>query len=360
LQLVIERARPSGRGALLEALERLKHQLNEEGLFAAERKRQLPTEPRLIGVVTSATGAAFWDIVAVAHRRGRARLLLSPAQVQGEAAVERLIAALDLIERHPLVDVIIIGRGGGAGEDLMAFNDERLVRRIARCRVPIVSAVGHDVDTTLSDLVADRRAATPSQAAELVVVDHATRCEALQRVSKGLLRAMHHRIEEDRALAESLRTKLKDPRFLLLVRQQQLDEFVASLERSMLHRLRSRRPSVERLSRKVASNDPRLVLGQLRIRIAEHERRLVQCMRTRLMRERAQWMESNGTLEALSPLTVLGRGYAIATRLDGRVIRGPADVTSGERFRLRLAKGEITAVPREKNHQPPNAVDEDA
>ncbi|HEY5962075.1 MAG TPA: exodeoxyribonuclease VII large subunit [Polyangiaceae bacterium] len=360
LQLVVERARPSGRGALLEALEKLKHRLAEEGLFAAARKRALPTEPRLIGVVTSATGAAFWDIVAVAHRRGRARLLLAPAQVQGEGSVDRLIAAMDLIERHPLVDVIIIGRGGGAGEDLMAFNDERLVRRIARARVPTVSAVGHDVDTTLADLVADHRAATPSQAAELVVVDHATRCENLQRVSVGLVRAMRRRIEEDRALVEALRMKLKDPRFLLLVRQQQLDEFTSVLERSILHRLRSYRPLLERLSRRLAVRDPRLVLGQSRMRMHELERRLVQCVRTRLQYERGRWMQSNGTLEALSPLTVLGRGYAIATRLDGRVIRGPADVAGRERFLLRLAQGEITAIPAEKSHPDPNAVDEGA
>src|SRR5512145_2339846 len=198
LQFVVERARPEGRGALLEALERLKQKLAEEGLFAAERKRSLPSEPRIVGVVTSATGAAFWDVVAVAHRRGRAHLLLSPAQVQGEGAVERLLAALDLLERHPMLDVVIIGRGGGAGEDLMAFNDERLVRRIARIRVPTVSAVGHDIDSTLADLVADHRAATPSQAAEMIVGDNATRCASLARATTTILNAMRQRLQDDR------------------------------------------------------------------------------------------------------------------------------------------------------------------
>jgi exodeoxyribonuclease VII large subunit len=360
LQFIVERARPEGRGALLEALERLKLQLFEEGLFASERKRPLPSEPRIIGVVTSATGAAFWDIVAVAHRRGGAHLLLSPAQVQGDVAVERLMSAIDLIERHPLVDVIIIGRGGGAGEDLMAFNDERLVRRLARVRVPTISAVGHDIDSTLSDLVADHRAATPSQAAELVVGDHATRCDALARLSNALVRATRSRIEEDRATAENLRFRLKDPRFVVLVRQQQLDEFRANMQRSVLYQLRNYRPLVDRLSRRVALRDPRLVLGQSRMSIASQERALSERIQAKLHADRSVLLELNARLEGLSPLAVLGRGYAIAARLDGRVIRGPADVARGEVFRLRLGRGEIMAVPQEKDRDDRNGVDVDA
>jgi exodeoxyribonuclease VII large subunit len=359
LQFVVERARPEGRGALLEALERLKQRLAEEGLFAAERKRALPSDPRIIGVVTSATGAAFWDVVAVAHRRGRAHILLSPAQVQGDNAVERLLGAIALIERHPRVDVIIIGRGGGAGEDLMAFNDERLVRRLARVRVPTISAVGHDIDSTLSDLVADHRAATPSQAAELVVGDHATRCDAIARRSKDLERAMRGRIEEDRATAETLRIKLKDPRFLVLVRQQQLDEFRADLQHSILHRLRIDRPLVDRLSRRVAARDPRLVLGQSRMRISAQDRALTERIQAKLHKDGARLLELQANLDGLSPLGVLGRGYAIASRLDGRVIRGPADVVLGEQFRLRLGHGEMLATVQEKTGDARNPVDGD-
>ena len=169
LQLVVDRLRPAGRGSQLEALERLKLKLAAEGLFADERKRPLPSSPRVVGVITSEQGAAIHDIITVAFRRGGAHIVLAPAQVQGDQAVRRLLYAIDLLERHPRLDVMIIGRGGGSGEDLMAFNDERLVRRLAKVRVPIVSAVGHEVDLSLTDLVADIRAATPSQAAELVV-----------------------------------------------------------------------------------------------------------------------------------------------------------------------------------------------
>jgi len=360
LQFIAERARPGGRGAILEALERLKQKLAEEGLFSTERKRPLPSEPRVIGVVTSPTGAAFWDIVAVANRRGSAYLLLSPTQVQGEGAVERLLTALDLIERHPLVDVIIIGRGGGASEDLAAFNDERLVRRLARARVPTVSAVGHDIDTTLADLVADHRAATPSQAAELVVGDHATRCDVLGRAANELTRAMRSRLEEDRATCEMLRLKLKDPRFLVLVRQQQLDEYLAELQRSMLHRLRTLRPLVTRLLHRVAARDPRLVFGQSKMRVVALERTLTDRIQAKLYVNRARHSEQIARLEGLSPLAVLGRGYAIASRLNGRVIRGPAEISPGESFLLRLAHGELLAASQEKDRAARNAVDGDA
>jgi exodeoxyribonuclease VII large subunit len=357
LQFVVERARPEGRGALLEALERLKQALAAEGLFSAERKRPLPANPRAIGVVTSATGAAFWDVVAVAQRRGRAHLVLAPAQVQGEGAVEQLVSALDLIERHPLVDAIIIGRGGGAGEDLMAFNDERLVRRLARARVPTISAVGHDIDSTLSDLVADHRAATPSQAAELIVADYATRCDVLSRAHNRLVSAMHSRIAEDKSTAETLRLRLRDPRFLVLVRQQQLDEHRAELQNLMLRRLRNCRPTLDRLSRRVTQRDPRLVLGQSRVALSIHERALTERVRAILHVGRARMAELNAGLEGLSPLAVLARGYAIASRLDGRVIRGPDDVARGEVFRLRLGRGEMCATSRENDANVVNGVD---
>ncbi|HEX9298425.1 MAG TPA: exodeoxyribonuclease VII large subunit, partial [Polyangiaceae bacterium] len=165
LQFIGDVARPAGRGALLEALENLKNRLWAEGLFAPDRKRPLPSHPALIGVVTSASGAAIHDIAKVAFRRGGARIVLSATVVQGQNAAMRVIHALDRLERLPDLDVIIVGRGGGSSDDLMVFNEEAVVRRVAACRVPVVSAVGHEVDITLTDLAADARAATPSQAA---------------------------------------------------------------------------------------------------------------------------------------------------------------------------------------------------
>lgn len=357
LQFIVERVRPAGRGALLEALERLKAQLASEGLFAPERKRPLPDEPRVIGVVTSAKGAAFWDIVAVAQRRSRAHLVLAPALVQGEGAVESLLSALDLIEKYPGLDVLIVGRGGGAGEDLMAFNDERLVRRLAQTKVPVVSAVGHDIDVTLADLVADVRAATPSQAAELVVVDRLARLESLRRLTSALHVSMQRRIAEDRALTETLRARLKDPRFLLFSRQQQLDQYRFDLERLVRARMRAPHVELERLTRRVASRHPRWVLAKARANVDALSSALRVTMPHRVRLLRANFAELRSRLESLSPLAVLGRGYSIATRLDGRVIRGPDDIALGELLGLRLSRGEIWARTEEKSDICGNAVD---
>jgi exodeoxyribonuclease VII large subunit len=349
LQFVVERVRPAGRGALLEALERLKKKLAEEGLFASERKRALPPEPRVVGVVTSAKGAAFWDIVAVAQRRGRAHIVLAPAVVQGEAAVESLLSAIELIEKYPGLDVLIVGRGGGAGEDLMAFNDERLVRRLAQTKVPVVSAVGHDIDVTLADLVADVRAATPSQAAELVVADQSSRLEALRRLSTMLRVNMSRRIIEDRSVADALRVRLKDPRFLIFSRQQQLDQCSFDLERLVRAKLRTPRATLQRLTRRVVERHPRWVLAKVRARLDTLSTAIRVSMPYRIRLLRATLAQLHARLQALSPHSVLGRGYAIATRLDGRVIRGPDDVAFGELFGLRLGHGQMWARSEENS-----------
>ncbi|HEY3496913.1 MAG TPA: exodeoxyribonuclease VII large subunit, partial [Polyangiaceae bacterium] len=252
LQLVGTFARPAGRGALLEALEALKKRLEAEGLFALEKKRPLPADPRVVGVVTSAHGAAFHDIRTVAFRRGNVKIVLSPALVQGDGAPDSIVEALELVERYPGLDVVIVGRGGGSGEDLAAFNDERVVRKVASLGVPVVSAVGHEVDVTLTDLAADVRAATPSQAAELVVPDARARRDALMRRRASLVRAMHSRLELERARLAHLSRGLGDPRFLLIERQQLLDELLARLRRRTERHLR--------------------VQAQ---RLAQHERRLL-------------------------------------------------------------------------------------
>jgi exodeoxyribonuclease VII large subunit len=233
LQLVADRMQAAGRGALLEAVERLKARLATEGLFAPERKRPLPAEPRIVGIVTSASGAAIHDICRVAFRRGGARLLLAPAQVQGADAVETLCRALASLQRVRGVDVIVLGRGGGSADDLSAFNDEMVVRAVAACRVPVVAAVGHDIDVTLVDFAADARAATPSQAAELVVADRAARAEILGRTRAHLARAIETRLAKDRASLTRAMRGLGDPRMLIASQQQTLDDRSARLAASL-------------------------------------------------------------------------------------------------------------------------------
>ncbi|MCC6668874.1 MAG: exodeoxyribonuclease VII large subunit [Polyangiaceae bacterium] len=343
LQLVAESLRPAGRGALLEALEKLKARLLAEGLFAPEKKRPLPAEPRVVGVVTSAAGAAFHDIRTVAFRRGGVRLVLSPAVVQGEAAPESIVRAIDLLECYPGLDVMIVGRGGGSGEDLMAFNHEQVVRRVAAARVPVVSAVGHEVDLTLCDLAADVRAATPSQAAELVIPDASARRELLVRQTRHLLRAMQGRLLEERSRVERLRGQLSDPRFLIAERQQSLDELGSRLERATTRTLARRRALVVDAERRLSARHPRAVLAQARARLAPLEARLGAAAGAEVGRCRARAGELVARLAALSPLAVLARGYAIATLPGGRAIRAASEVNPGDAISIRVSAGRIGA-----------------
>jgi exodeoxyribonuclease VII large subunit len=344
LQLVAEQVRPAGRGNLLEALERLKEKLRLEGLFDPARKRPLPKTPRVVGVVTSAHGAALHDIVTVAFRRGGVRLVVSPALVQGDGAVDSIVRAMDLLERLPELDVMIVGRGGGSGEDLMAFNEERVVRRVGSARVPVVSAVGHEIDITLTDLCADLRAATPSQAAELVVAESQSQSETLRRTILEAGRAMRWLLTTRRDRVERLRSRLGDPRFVVAERQQQLDELGAALERRARRMLGRHRTELDRVARRLLGRHPRAVLGRARAEAGTLSVRLASAVRLDTDRRHARLAAQTSRLEALSPLAVLTRGYAIAELADGTILRHSGQVAPGDPFSLRLGRGRIGAA----------------
>jgi exodeoxyribonuclease VII large subunit len=348
LQLIGEALRPAGRGALLVALEELKRKLAAEGLFEQARKRALPAEPRVVGVVTSAAGAAFHDVRTVAFRRGGVRLVLSPATVQGDLAPQSLIRALDLIERYPGLDTLIIGRGGGSGEDLAAFNDERVVRRVAQAGVPVVSAVGHEIDFTLVDLVADVRAATPSQAAELVIPDAAARRQSLALCTRQLARAIGSILRERRSDVDRMRSRLGDPRFVLAERQQHLDELTAALERSSQRELARRRARLEALHRRLSAQHPRAVLARSRGELGPLSARLAAVIRLRLGQARGRLDRAAARLDSLSPLAVLGRGYAIVLGREGRAVRRAAELSAGDEITVRLHEGRVLAAVKER------------
>lgn len=344
-QLYAERAEPAGLGAMMLQLEQLRARLAAEGLFARERKRPLPRWPRVIGVVTSPTGAAIHDILKVTRRRCPSRVLLAPAAVQGDDAPASLRAALLRLQARPGVDVIIIGRGGGASEDLWAFNDEALVRAVAACPVPIVSAVGHEVDTTLCDFAADVRAATPSHAAELVVPDR----EVLRR----------RLADGERRVALALRRRLLDERSRLDLARHRL----AALARALCGGTRRR---LDLLERRLTAQHPRTRLVHLRRRLddlaarlaARHPRAGVHAARRRLDARRAdlerlgraltraarlRLARAAGSLDALSPLKVLERGYAVATAADGRALVDASALAPGDPIALRLHRGRLAA-----------------
>ncbi len=342
LQLVGTLARLAGRGELLIALEKLKLTLAAEGLFDPQRKRPLPAEPRVIGVVTSGAGAAFHDIRTVAFRRARLKLVLAPALVQGEAAADSIVAALDLLERYPGLSALIVGRGGGSGEDLMAFNDERVVRRVARCKVPVVSAVGHEVDVTLTDLVADVRAATPSQAAELLVPDHAARRQALERFERHLVRAQVALIAAAGARLSRLAARVTDPRFVIVERQQELDELVQRMARVTRSRLSRGRREQHELLQRLAHRHPERVLSRARGELNVLSGRLSAALRQRLAARRRTLGATAAKLHALSPLAVLGRGYAIVSR-EGAAVLKSDELAFGDVVDVRVAHGRFRA-----------------
>src|SRR5579872_6725002 len=222
-QLITERMEYAGAGALLARIEMLRVRLTEEGLFDAARKKPLPVLPSVIGVVSSGRGAVIQDIRTTIARRFPRTVLLWPVPVQGEGAAQRIAAAIEgLCRLMPQPDVLIVARGGGSLEDLMAFNDEAVVRAVAACRIPLVSAVGHDVDVTLVDFAADARAATPSQAAEMVVPDQSARRDLLRRTSQHLARAMHARLARRGVAVARLAQRLADPRLVIASHQQTL------------------------------------------------------------------------------------------------------------------------------------------
>lgn len=365
-QMYADKAEPAGLGALMLELEQRRAKLAAEGLFAADRKRPLPRWPRRIGVVTSAHGAAIHDILQVARRRCPSCILLSPAIVQGPDAPASLRRALDRLVRLGDVDVVIIGRGGGSMEDLWAFNDERLARAIAACPVPVVSAVGHEVDVTICDLVADVRAATPSQAAELVVPDLLAARRALEIGRRHVVRAFeravidhrarlegaHHRlVRAGRELGRGHRARLvrieralrqQHPRMRIAADRRRLDALVRRLEQRGKSLSRSHREQLAALHARAVACARRLPRrGRARFdalvsRLRAAGKALPRDARLRLVR-------AAGALDALSPLAVLHRGYAVVTREDGRVVTDASQVRPGDAIDVRLHRGVLRA-----------------
>lgn len=344
LQFIGQRIRPAGQGALLLALLALKRKLAAEGLFDPARKRPLPEDPKVVGVVTSSAGAALHDIRSVAFRRGSVRLVLAPALVQGDGAPESLIAAIDRLERYPGLDVLIIGRGGGSGDDLMAFNDERVVRRIAGVRVPVVSAVGHEIDASLSDLVADVRAATPSQAAELVVPDVEARRRALAQCEAALRRSFGRGLLRARSRVDRLRDRLTDPRFLIAARQQELDQERVRLRRPLDRAIRVKNQRLGDLRGRLFARHPRAVLAEGRGKLLSLSDRIRSAMRVELGRNRAALSLAAAQLSGLSPLSILSRGYAVALDPGGQALRRAEDARIGSRLHVLLAEGAVETI----------------
>ena len=345
-QLVCEMIEPRGLGQLQAAFEQLKKKLDAEGLFAASRKRALPLLPKKIGVVTSLDGAAVRDIIKVlSGRYANVHVIIRPARVQGDGAAAEIAQGLRQLSRVPGVDVIILARGGGSLEDLWAFNEEMVARAIAHCPVPVITGVGHQVDFTIADFVADVRAATPSNAAELVLArkdQFRTRIDHLEHRLDALAR---QRIQQQRVRVQVLtnRRGLVTLRTRVGLRGRHVAELTATLRHGMMRRLQRQRRTLQDLRVRLEAVDQRRRLASLRARLIAADGELFACAQEAHHRADRRLRTLAGRLENLSPLAVLSRGYAVCWAADRTtILRDANSVAPGETVHVGLEHGQLT------------------
>ena len=375
LQLQVEHLEPKGAGALQIAFEQLKNKLAAEGLFDPARRKPIPALPQRIGLVTSPRGAAVQDILHILRRRHESvSVLIYPAQVQGEAAASEVSSGVRYFNRHGSVDVIIVARGGGSFEDLFAFNDEGLARVIAASNIPVISAVGHETDVTICDFVADQRAPTPSAAAELVIRSKDELSEKLLALRKRLTQAVNYKLlrannDLSNVVQHAVFARMQDS---IARRQQRVDELVFRLAQSQAGLLKRYARRIDALETHLRRHDLRVRTGVMRRQLESHTAELNRVMsrllharrgqldqlsaaltgapETILLRRRSRWERVHSSLEALSPKSILARGYALVFDADGRLVKQAAQLKVGDQVRTLLGQGEFEAeVERVKN-----------
>jgi exodeoxyribonuclease VII large subunit len=351
-QLICEHMEPQGLGALQLAFDQLRKRLQEEGLFDASRKRPLPMLPRKVGIVTSLEGAVVHDIITVLRRRyANAHLVIRPARVQGEGAAADIARGLGAIARVAGVDVVIVGRGGGSIEDLWAFNEEIVARAIADSPVPVIAAVGHESDVTLADFVADLRAPTPSAAAEHVVAAKEEFVARIDRLHQRLGSAVRARTESlsRRVHAVDARPSFAGFAGRTALRGRRAAELTHAAVSAVRAGVAARRRRLQQLQRELGAVGLGRRLAAIRTRLVASDGRLAGAVARRHHRADAQLREAAGRLDTLSPLAVLGRGYAVCWTEDRtRALRDAADVARGDNVRVTLAKGELDCQVRDK------------
>ncbi|MDR4484194.1 MAG: exodeoxyribonuclease VII large subunit [Nitrospirales bacterium] len=345
-QLLLEAVEPKGIGVLQLAFIQLKAKLEAEGFFDASEKKVLPLYPQRIGLVTSTSGAAIHDLLTIIHRRWPlAEVLIAPVSVQGDEAAGQIAKALGMLNQLGGLDVLIVGRGGGSLEDLWAFNEEIVVKAIASSRIPVVSAVGHETDLTLSDLAADYRAPTPSAAAELVVPDCSTVKYHLGDQRVRLERAMRSLCVAWRGQVKALTGRLPEPRLVLGQFVQQVDELDRQLYVQMKQWCRNLQVQLLNHQSTIWERNPKFEIHRQQLALAERGIRLVRGMSDCILNRRHQselWMSQ---LNQLSPLAVLARGYSIVHNMkNGKVLKQSTEVSAGESVRARLHEGELICL----------------
>ncbi|AQA19698.1 exodeoxyribonuclease VII large subunit [Halioglobus japonicus] len=346
-QLIAEHMELAGAGALQAAFEKLKAKLLAEGLFDADRKQPLPESVSHLGVITSPTGAAIHDILTVLERRCPAiEVSILPVAVQGDSAAPEIVAAIERANRlHEAGDVqldaLIVGRGGGSLEDLWAFNEEIVARAIAASKLPIVSAVGHEVDFSIADMVADQRAPTPSAAAEMLSPDQREQMARLKKLEADLVRLMRRKLADAQTRLDHLRARLKHPGAQLREQSQRLDDLEQRLILAQKNLLARKKNELALLESRLHANSPLPRIQQMQKDLTVSQQRLEGAMQTKLADARNRLAHLAQMLDSLSPLATLARGYAIVTDADGKVVTDASSVAKGTSLTTRLASGSL-------------------
>ena len=345
-QLVATRISKRGEGDLAARFKALQERLTAEGLFAEEHKRELPFLPQAVGLATAAGSAAFADMVDSIHARfPQMPIIHAPCSVQGEQSVAQVVRAIEALDRHPEVDVIVVGRGGGSLEDLWTFNEEAVVRAIHACTTPIVSAVGHETDTTLADLAADLRAKTPTAAGEIVVPERALLDERVAALHAMLDEAIDEQIDERETRLHALvhHRALALPEHQLEMRQRRLDELEQLMHGELARRSRELNARWQAAAHALRLADPQRRLRELQRELAQQARALLQSGGHHLAKAERKLAANAAQLDALSPLAVIGRGYSVLRDADGKVVRHLDQAPIGMRISARLSDGWVDA-----------------
>ncbi|KDN28378.1 exodeoxyribonuclease VII large subunit [Vibrio fortis] len=350
-QLIIESMQPEGDGRLQQEFEKLKMNLAAEGLFAQSNKRPLPEHPKRVGVITSKTGAALYDILDVLKRRDPSLpVVVYPTMVQGEEAAIQIAQAIGRANERNECDVLIVGRGGGSLEDLWCFNNEIVARTIAASQIPIISAVGHEVDVTIADFVADMRAPTPSAAAELVSRDNSHKEQAFATKRARLVSAIRHLLMKQAQSTHALKFRLEKqhPSYQLQKQSQQLDDLDMRLRRGMTQYLKQHAQRVERKQHQLQLNSPVKRLGEQKLHLQRSEQKLLDAMDKTLLTTRHQLAMAAEKLETVSPLATLKRGYSITHSASKQTVSSIEDVNVGEVIKTQVEDGVIESQVTQK------------
>ncbi|MGC9493084.1 exodeoxyribonuclease VII large subunit [Vibrio genomosp. F10] len=348
-QLIIDSMQPEGDGQLQQQFDELKMKLAAEGLFAQTNKSQLPENPKCVGVITSKTGAALFDILDVLKRRDPSLpVIVYPTLVQGNDAAIQIAQAIGRANSRQECDVLIVGRGGGSLEDLWCFNNEIVARTIAASQIPIISAVGHEIDVTIADFVADMRAPTPSAAAELVSRDNSNKSQSFAAKQRNLINAMRHYMSLQSANVSQLTHRLdkQHPSVQLQQQSQQIDQLEARLVHASKQYLNHHQARLNNLAHKLQLHSPAMQLSKQTSHLSRSEQKLIDAMKSLLVNRRYQFNLMTEKLDTVSPLATLLRGYSITKDNRENVITHHDQVKTGDQITTRLADGEIQSIVR--------------